>query len=270
MSEEELGPMTPAIHAIRDRHLHEIPTPDERSFIKTWRRQLQDCLTKQNCRIASFLITQQPQQPQQPPPDIEHRCTELLAKFSRKSPPSFLRDVSLSTDISGSLADIESELGVHPTELRETLRRTVRLYVNTATALSTAEGQLEEKLKRLETVVCRVNSQMFLEPTPELAELAEPMRKYLDSVLDKIDIESDFREVSEQYKRFAILKGLVSLMGFQQVSSSPTCTICMTRPVTLAMTPCGHVFCEDCCRSQMTACYICRVQIRDRVRLYFN
>jgi hypothetical protein len=264
MADEDVGPMTPAIHAIRDRHLHEIPTPDERSFIKTWRRQLQDCLTKQNSRIASFLITQTPDI------DIEHRCTELLAKFSRTSPPSYIRDLSLTTDISGAMADLESELGVHPTELRETLRRTVRLYVNTATALSTAEGQLEEKLKRLETVVSRVNGQMFLEPTPELAELAEPMRKYLDSVLDKIDIEPDFREVSEQYKRFSILKGLVSLIGFQQTSSAPTCTICMTRPVCLAMTPCGHVFCEECCRSQMTACYICRVQIRDRVRLYFN
>jgi hypothetical protein len=149
------------------------------------------------------------------------------------------------------------------------MRRTIRLYANTASTLSSAEMRLEEKLRRLETLVGRVNDLMFLEPTAELEAMGEPARTYLNSVLDKISIEDEYRELVEQHKRFVILKGLVSLGSFQR-QIVPNCTICMVKEVSHAVTPCGHTFCDECCRTQMTSCFICRVQIRDRMKLYFS
>ena len=266
-----LGPMTAALHNISARHLHEIGAalPDDRQFLRAWRRNLQECQTQQNGRILRFLLADSSGGLTES--DVGRRCADVLAKYSKPtwSFTSSTRDLSLPTGADAIQEEVEREIGVSPAVLREFQRKTIRLYVNTASAVCAAETRLEDKLKRLETISGRLNDLMFLEPTPALEGLTEPTRAYLDSVLEKIDLESDYRVLTENYKKFTMLKNLVSLTGFQRCPA-PTCTICMTKEVSQAMTPCGHTFCEDCCRSQMTACYICRVQIRDKVRLFFS
>jgi len=264
-----LGPMTGAIHNISTRHLHDIGTgiPDDRQFLRSWRRNLQDCLTQQNGRIIQFLVADASGGEQA----ITRRCTEVLNKYAKNtwSFNSSTRDLTLPSSTTDTAAWIEQEVGIGAGGLREYVRKAIRLYANTAQRLAAAEGRLEEKLKRLEAIVGRVNDLMFMEPTAALETMAEPSRVYLDSILEKISIEEDYKELVEQYKRFTMLKGVVSLANFQQ-PANPTCTICMTKEVTQAVTPCGHTFCEECCRTQMTACYICRVQIRDKIRLFFS
>lgn len=269
-SSPSLGPMTGAIHNISTRHLHDIGTgiPDDRQFLRSWRRNLQDCITQQNGRIIQFLLTDISGEATT---DLTRRCTDVLNKYAKSTWnfSSSTRDLALPTSTAATTEWIEHEIGISPAALREYLRKAVRLYANTAQELSTAEGRLEEKLKRLETIVGRINDLMFMEPTAALEVMAEPTRLYLDSILGKISIEDDYRELVEQYKRFTTLKGVVSLANFQR-PTNPTCTICMTKEVNQAVTPCGHTFCDECCRTQMTACYICRVQIRDKIRLFFS
>lgn len=265
-----LGPMRAATSAISARHLHEISAaiPDERQFLRSWRRSLEDALKSQHARMIQFLLAEAPAGSE---PDLIKRANDVLAKYSRPTLNfgASTKDLSLSTDTSEAAAEIESELGISPTALRDLMKRTVRLYTNTATALCAAEASLEEKLKRLETVVGRINELLYLEPTETLDDLRVPATAYLDSVMNKISLEDDYRALVASYKKFAILRGLVSLGGFQR-PPAPTCSICMTREVAQAVTPCGHTYCDECCRTQMTACYICRVQIRDRLRLYFS
>jgi hypothetical protein len=203
--------------------------------------------------------------------DITRRCTDILAKYSKAtwSFSSSTRDLVLPTDSTDATAWIEREIGVSPAAMRDQMRKTIRLYANTAQSMSTAEMRLEEKLTRLEAIVGRINDLMFLEPTSGLEQLASPTRAYLDSVIEKISIDADYKELVEQYKRFSLLKGIVSLGTFQK-TTAPACAICMNREVNHVVIPCGHTFCEECCRTQLTACYICRVQIRDKVRLYFS
>jgi DNA-binding Lrp family transcriptional regulator len=267
-----LGPMTGAINNISARNLHEIGNtiPDERNFLRSWRRQLQDCLTQQNARIVKFLI-EDVSGAEQASADVQRRCTEILAKYSHPSWNfvSSVRDLTLSTDTSTTMRDIEQELGISPTALREYIKKAIRLYINSAKMLCISETNLEEKLKRLESIVGRINDLMFLEPTAALEQLAVPTRQYLDSVVEKITIEAEYKHLMEQYKKFTVLKGIISISAFQR-TPAPTCTICMTSEISQAVTPCGHTFCDSCCRTQMTACYICRVQIRDKVRLYFS
>lgn len=264
-----LGPMTGAIHNITARHLHDVGTaiPDDRQFLRSWRRQLQECMTQQNARLVRFLLADTDLSGT----ELVRRCTDVLTKYSRPTWnfASSTRELSLPTTTDTAAGDITAELGMTPTALREAQRKAIRMYVAAAAGVTAAEGRLEDKLRRLETVMGRINDLMFLEPTADLEAMAGPTRAYLDSVLERISLEEDYEALVEQYKRFAILKGLVSLTGFQQ-SAAPTCTICMTKEITQAVTPCGHTFCDDCCRSQMTACYICRAQIRDRQRLFFS
>ena len=227
-------------------------------------------MNQQNARVIRFLLAD-PSGATVAESEVARRCQDVLSKYSRStwSFTSSTRDLALPTSAADVAVEIERELGMPPTALHDALRRAVRLYVNTAAQLCSAESRLEDKLKRLESIVGRINELMFMEPTTGLEELAGPARAYLDSVLDKISIDTEYRELAEQYKKFTILKGLVSLGSFQR-TAAPTCSICMTKEVSQAVTPCGHTFCEDCCRTQTTACYICRVQIRDRLRLYFS
>jgi len=266
-----LGPMTGAIRNISTRNLHEITTtvPDDRQFLKAWRRTLQECLTQQNARIVQFLIADICGNLSDT--EIVRRCTDVLNKYSKPTWnfASSVRDLSLSTSTASVTAVLEQDLGTSPTTLRDQMRKAIRLYTNTAVALTTAETRLEEKLKRLETAVGRVNELMFMEPTGALEGMVEPARMYLDSVFDKISLEDDYKDLVEQHKRFVVLKGLVSLTTVQR-QTAPTCTICMTKEVNHAVTPCGHTFCDECCRNQMTACFVCRVQIRDKIRLFFS
>jgi hypothetical protein len=266
-----LGPMTGAIHTITARNLHDIGAtiPDDRKFLRSWRGQLQECLGQQNSRMIRFLLADA-----SGTSDVDRRCSEVLAKYSKPTWnfASSVRDLGLiGLDGSGCSAAValDTELGVPVESLREAQRRAVRLSVGAAQRVCAAEARLEEKLRRLETVASRVNDLMFLEPTAELEAMATPTRAYLDSVLGKIALEDDYRSLMEAYRRFATLRSIVSLADFQR-PAAPTCTICMTKEVSQAVTPCGHTFCEDCCRSQMTSCYICRVQIRDKIRLFFS
>jgi hypothetical protein len=276
-----LGPMTGAIHNITARNLHDIGTsiPDDRKFLRSWRGQLQECLGQQNARMIRFLLADASGGADVTNSDVYRRCTEVLNKYSKPTWnfASSVRDlglVGLVADASGSggsggSSSLDAELGVPVETLREAQRRAVRLSVAAAQRVCAAEGRLEEKLRRLETIAGRVNDLMFLEPTAELEAMATPTRAYLDSVIDKISLEEDYCTLMESYRRFATLRGIVSLSDFQR-PAAPTCTICMTKEVSQAVTPCGHTFCEDCCRGQMTSCYICRVQIRDKIRLFFS
>jgi len=266
-----LGPMTGAIHNISARHLHDISVgvPDDRQFLRSWRRSIQDCLTQQNARIVKFLLADA--SGSLTDAEVTRHCTEVLNKYSKPtwSFTSSTRDLSLPASTTDTQVALEQEIGIAPAALRDYMRKAIRLYATSASALCAAEMRLEEKLKRLETLVGRVNDLMFLEPTAELEDMAGAARSYLDSVLDKITIDAEYRDMTEQYKRFAILKGVV-MIGSLQKQTGPTCTICMNKEVGHAVTPCGHTFCEDCCQKQLTACYICRVQIRDRLRIFFN
>jgi hypothetical protein len=281
-SSPNLGPMTAAMHNISARHLHDIATtlPDDRQFLRSWRRQLQDCLSQQHSRLVRFLIADGGGSSgggavtavtDVDSTEFIRKANDILTKYAKPTWnfASSTRDLALSTDTTTAAAAIEAELGMSPAALRDIQKRAIRLYAAAATAVAAAEGRLEEKLKRLETIHGRVSDLMFLEPTPALETMTAATRGYLDSVYEKVDLEPDYRDLIEQYKRFSVLRSAVGLGQFQR-PAAPTCSICMTREVTQALTPCGHTYCDECTRSQLTGCYICRVQIRDKIRLFFN
>ena len=264
-----LGPMTTALHNITTRNLHEISTayPDEKQFLRTWRRQLNDCMQLHSANLVRFLLvssdlTDAP---------LIKRCNEVLTKYSKPTWnfASSIRDLSMNLCMEETIADVGTELGMTANEMCKKMKMAIRLYTDSVTALCLAEGRLEEKLKRIETIMTRINELMFLDPNSALEQLGEPVQKYLSSILEKISLEEDYNEIMAQYKKFVALRSIVLLGNFQK-SAVPTCTICMTKEVASVITPCGHTYCEECSKVQVTACFICRVQIRDRVKLYFS
>jgi len=134
-----MDPLTTAVQNIKGRHLHDIGTanPDERQFLKSWRRSLQELQAQQNSKILDFLVTD----------DLAQRCTDVIAKYSKPSWSftSSTRDLQLPVaPLNEEAAQwIEAEIGIATGELREHQRKAVRLYVSTATALASAEEKLQ-------------------------------------------------------------------------------------------------------------------------------
>lgn len=257
--------LTTAIHNISARQLHDImgSIPDDRHTISSWRLQLQECVKHHQSQMLRFLS----------PHDLSgaeiiRRYESILAKYSKPTWnfASSMRDIIVLSEMND---DLSGDLGVAVEDLRASQKRAIQAYVKAASAVCEAETRLEEKLARMDVIATQVNDLMGLEPTPELAGLTEPVRIYLDSVYTRINIEEDYKTLLSSYKRFTVLRELVGLIQFES-PPVPICTICMARNVTHAVTPCGHTYCEECTRTQMTSCYICRVQIRDKLRLYFS
>jgi hypothetical protein len=241
--------------------------PDVRPFMKIWRQRLQECLSQQNSRVVRFLLTDEP-------PDFPQRCQDIIEKFSNpkwnfaSSIKGLTFSVQEETPTPSIQTWIDREIGMQPMTLLEKTRTVVQLYTETATSIGAAEMRLQEKLTRLESIADTVHSLMNIDPTADLERLIEPTQTYLKSVFDKIRIDEEYTELIELYSRFSLLRGIVILKEFQK--NNPTCTICMTKEITHALTPCGHTFCGDCCDQQMTSCFICRNQIRDRLRIYYS
>jgi hypothetical protein len=251
------------LNGVANKQLKEVTCtiPDDKQFVATWRRQLQDCIAQHEMRLVKFLLNDTATSTDT---DITRKCTDALQRVS-KSKGLAPVDISLST----INADIECELGISPSQLREYIRHAVRMYVNVAETLGSATCALDKKIEKLEGVMDCIGHIHGLEPTAELGLLSAPLRTYLDSILGKIDIESNYKQILESHAKFTTLKSIVSLASFQQ-SATPTCGICMNKDITHALTPCGHTFCEDCCAKQVTACFICRAPVRDTLQLYFN
>ncbi len=268
-----LTALTGALQYISTRNLHDITVtlPDDSRFLKSWRRQLQECSNQQNARIIRFLVADASGSVLSETETVR-RCNDVIARYSRPmlAAGASVRDLCLDTATTETVAELERDLGVSPFVLRDGLKRAVRLYTSTAVALTTAEIQLDEKLRRLEAISRRIDDLMFMEPTPQMQPLSEQLRPYLDSVYDKISIDEDYRAIVEQHKKFVLLKNIMALGTFQRPTTAPICRICEAKEVSRALSPCGHTFCDDCAGRQMTACYMCRVQVRDKLPLYFS
>lgn len=266
---EDVGcsPVTTAIHNISARHMHDIAAaiPDNRVAMRAWRHQIQECMKRGQSQLFKFLLGTGAE------PDILKRAGDTIAKYSKATWnfASSIRDLSLDAHSDTVYSELESELGQTVSAIAETQKQVNQAYTKAAATVCDAEERLEAKLQRINAADTCVKHLLELGHTPALDGVKGPVTAYLESVYAAADIEKEYSAMIHAYKRFAILKGLVSLSSVQQ-TPAPTCTICMTKEVTHATLPCGHTYCEECSRSQVTSCYTCRVQVRDRIRLFFS
>ena len=94
---------------------------------------------------------------------------------------------------------------------------------------------------------------------------------YLETYFKDQDIEKEYTELIESYRRFIALKEMITTFRFVDVvDKEPLCCICLQEPVSHCTTPCGHTFCSSCVKRQVTNCYMCRTMIKDRIRIFFG
>ena len=135
--------------------------------------------------------------------------------------------------------------------------------------------RLESLLQQKTTIMDKINQRLplltNLVENEMLPELLDAYGRYAEKAFDSARFETTYRELAEAYKKWNILREIISLQKMMNMNTNePMCAICLNEPVSHVMIPCGHTFCVSCTRKLHVSCYICRGGIRDRVRLYFT
>lgn len=146
-------------------------------------------------------------------------------------------------------------------------------YKRAGEAVSRREILINQKLVELDLVTKKVGMFSSLPQNGASGSLTAAFEAYIDAAFKEAGIPVLYDELVQSYKKWCILRELVSapiMFGEKGAGSDSICSICLIESITHCVSPCGHTFCSACIRKMNTACYLCRGAIRDRVRLFFN
>jgi hypothetical protein len=97
----------------------------------------------------------------------------------------------------------------------------------------------------------------------------------LREVVEQFDRDECITEDAEKLKEKTIemlsIRNVFSLCKDADVMSSYMCFVCLERPVTEFIDPCGHVICEQCSRrSALHVCPFCRGSVRQYRKMFLG
>lgn len=97
----------------------------------------------------------------------------------------------------------------------------------------------------------------------------------LREVVEQFDrdecITEDAEKLKEKTTKMLSLRNVFSLCKDADVMSAYMCFVCLERPVTEFIDPCGHVICEECSkRSALHVCPFCRGSVRQYRKMFLG
>jgi len=267
-------PYTNSISGLLQKHIQEMKEKIGTTLTLPggWKKRLRDFLADKNTHLLDFLNLTVASHPSLSKGDY------ILRKFGTLSMPgsTSLRDIVL--DVSG--VDIIAEMDARIISVREGkglpdyLAATKLIfdeYIKAGNLALKAGETLRLKLEGLDKIQGKLAGIVDLDPTSSYEPLLEATEAYLGSIFEKNQIQGDYKEFIEAYRRFIALRDIVLMTRTLNSSESePLCMICLSEPVGYTLSPCGHTYCHTCVRKQVSICFLCRGSIRDRVKLYFG
>lgn len=189
-----------------------------------------------------------------------------------------LRDLILDIDCSETLQEIQQKLRNCPvnsetpfTEWIQNTRSILEQWKKATSDFSLAEAQLQIKMTLFDDITKRVQTIMHLPSSEGYDELVKSTEKYLKGVFEDNKIEENYNDIIKHLKKIVILTDAMAIIRqIVNVSTEPLCSICFQDVVSIVSVPCGHTFCISCGGKQVTNCYICRIPVKDRMKIFFS
>ena len=258
-----------SFRSIQQRGMNEIQgaVPDERDWLRAWKKKIKETITRFNDSFFDFLIRDSEGKDQ----ETIVRMKSLINRMSNipSSGRAYFPELGWDISMNAVVEELQTDMGFQLDEFKESQKKLTRVYSDTLKELFLIDSRLHEKINKMNQVVDKVQGLLLLESNKELADLAEPTSAYLAAVLKNNDFSSDFVLFMLTYKRWLAMYDLVQINRTSSANTVPQCCICAQADVTHAMIPCGHTFCSGCINKQMSLCYICRTSVRDRLKLHF-
>jgi hypothetical protein len=266
------APYTTAMNNVVQRHLFEVKQNTTPSITPNqWKRRFRDFIMTHTNDVLEFATKPLAKHPTLGPTEI------LIRKFSR---PNFLpnhsslRDIALDASGVDILTSIEQGLRQFDHTLKgfqEQSRYLFDLFRGSLEEIIRQNTVLSTRLAVFDKAQSKIMGLLEGEQNEFFQPLAESTEKYLKKVFEDNQIEEVYKTMIEAYRKFFLLKDIVSLRRILDTSiEEPLCNICFQEQVQYAIAPCGHTYCGICIKKQFTSCYICRGPVRDRIRLYFG
>ena len=242
------------------------------------KKKLKELISKHNNEIFRFMA-----KPDKTPQIIGIAET-IFRRYGHEIPTmkghttgSILRDLNLDVSLDETVAIFDEGLKKNRTVgggLEEFMKQTrwiFNQYKNIGEEILRLETNLYQKIDILDKLNSRTPMITSLSNNDMLPELIDTFTKYADTVYKSTNIEENYKELVEEYKKWNICRQIISFNNnFRNETNDPQCAICLTDPITTAIVPCGHTFCGNCVKKQNTTCYICRGTIRERLKLFFT
>ena len=270
------GKFKTTVTNILSSHCCEIKTvsDDIVQQINVSKKKLKELITKHNNEIFSFMS-----RPDKTPHIIGVADT-IFRRYGHEVPSikgkiNILNDLNLDASMNNVVCEFDENLkkigGSGLEDFTKQMRWIFNQYRNIGEEILRQETVLHQKLELLDKLNNRMPLITGLTTNEVLPELINTFSKYAESVYSTCKIDVIYLDLIELYKKWNICRQIISLQhNIKNNVNEPQCSICLTESVSYAIVPCGHTFCSICSKKQNTNCYICRGNIRERIKLFFT
>ena len=270
------GKFKTTVTNILSSHCCEIKTvsDDIVQQINVSKKKLKELITKHNNEIFSFMS-----RPDKTPHIIGVAET-IFRRYGHEVPSikgriNILKDLNLDASMNSVVCEFDENLrkigGSGLEDFTKQMRWIFNQYRNIGEEILRQETVLHQKLELLDRLNNRMPLITGLTTNDVLPELIDTFSKYAESVYSTCKIDVMYLDLIELYKKWNICRQIISLQhNIKNNVNEPQCSICLTESISYAIVPCGHTFCSICSKKQNTNCYICRGNIRERIKLFFT
>ena len=262
------------------RHLTEalpnytIPSLGTSTSTHNWRKSLRDMMIRQNETVLGFLTRPAIDHPTIGPVEVILRRYSIRQDVDKNAVKTFKELIDLSgipfTQIHAEIEACLSAKGPSKSsDIHKQFNALIELYKETGEKLMDAENQLTMRIEKMDKIQKRVSTIMELQTNDATIDLTNALENYLKVSFRDMSIEAEYKSLLSLYQKHIVLREAISVFKVGNITSEPTCPICLSDSVNTAISPCGHTFCGTCAKRMVSECGICRGKIRDRLKLFF-
>ena len=256
------------------KHLQEVKDAQQNpaALQNSWKRKLREFLLTKHEDLFSFLTKNVAET------SPLSRVDAFMKKFGRpdfQSSATREKIIDMSQEGQSYMKSLDDDLKGHGSssylEIIHQTKYIMDKYKQTGEDIIRVEATLRTKLDILDKAQQKLLGIMELKQNTEFFPLLESIKVYLNSIYEDNKVEQSYNELVQLYKKLFFLRESMQFFWmFESAQREPLCAICFQDPVQYALSPCGHTFCNNCCKKQMMQCYICRNSVRERIKLYFS
>lgn len=264
---------TTAVNGVLTKHIDEIK--QKVSSIVTipggWKRKLREFLAQKNTELLDFLKMSIQSHPTLSRGDLIMKKFGLTTS-NQHNVREYILDISGSNPVqayANHLSTIRTNDGIK--DYIQMSRYIMDEYRAAGDEALAQEQVLRAKLDIFDKIQSKLSSILDIDTSIKSDALFEATEAYVGNVFEKNQIKDAYTNFIEAFRKFISIRDIVLMSRFiQSVESEPMCGICFKDSVSYTISPCGHTYCQNCLRRQSSTCFICRGNIRDKIRIYFS
>lgn len=209
------------------------------------------------------------------------QSVQILRRFAR---PDFnanrvkIRDLCLDCDTTSYVSNLCQKMDVEynpeTNEVQNWIHQTKTLFDEWKHAVletMDTEKVLEGRLQTFQDIYKKAETILALPICDGYEDLAQSMEVYLKRIFHEQNLEGVYGAYITALKKLCVLTDTISpIRSLLNSFNEPICSVCLNEPISMTIIPCGHTFCKGCGIKQITTCYVCRVNVKDRLRIYFS